>query len=58
MNCIICFMSYDKNVPLLKCGDYICPKCYCDLKSNKINECRCGKKLIRGCRKYKDKKLI
>ena len=60
MYCILYhfFEAYDKNVPLLKCGDYMCPKYNCDQKSNKINECPCGAKLIRGCRKYEDLKLI
>ena len=55
MNCLICSAMYDKNVTLLKCKDYICPKCYCHLKTNRIYKCPCGKKLIRGCRKYKEK---
>jgi len=56
MNCLVCNDNYDKNVPVLKCGDYICPPCYCDLKICK-NECLCGKKLIRSGRRF-NKKLI
>lgn len=49
MDCYICLDAPDKNVPLLKCGCYICPPCYCRLKSNKINDCQvCNKKLVRG----------
>ena len=54
MNCLHCEDPYDKNVPLLKCGCYLCPSCYCRFKSSKINNCLCGKKLIRGGRKYKE----
>ena len=55
MNCLHCEDSYDKNVPLLRCGCYLCPSCYCRFKSSKINNCLCSKKLIRGARKYKEK---
>lgn len=53
MVCLVCIAIKDKNVPLLKCGHYVCPLCYCNLKSNNVNNCACGEKLIR---KYK--KLI
>lgn len=52
MNCYICLEAPDKNVPLLKCGHYCCPKCYCSLKFYKMNNCSvCCKKLIRGTKK-------
>ena len=55
MNCLHCEDPYDPKVTLLKCGCYLCPSCYCRFKSSNINECICGKKLIRGGRKYKEK---
>ena len=52
-DCFICLESSPK-VPLLKCGHFVCPKCYCELKGNKINNCCiCQKKLIRGTKKNK-----
>ncbi len=40
------------NTPLLICRHSLCSKCYCNLKSNKINSCLlCDKKLVRGRRK-------
>lgn len=55
MNCYNCLAESDRNVPLLKCGCYVCPPCYCIIKSDKINIClRCDKKLIRGKKKNKD----
>ena len=54
MDCYICLAEPDKNIPLLRCGHYVCCKCYCALKSNRINDCHvCKKKLIRGARKNK-----
>lgn len=57
MNCLHCEDPYDKNVPLLRCGCYLCPSCYCRFKASKINKCLCSKKLIRGSRKYKEKTI-
>jgi hypothetical protein len=57
--CYICLESPDKNITLLKCGHYCCPKCYCEQKDRKINHCQVCftegivKKLIRGTRKNK-----
>lgn len=57
MFCYCCWSPYDKNVTLLKCCCYLCPSCYCKFKSSKVNNCFCGKKLIRGGRKYKEKSI-
>ena len=52
MYCYICLEAPDKNIPLLKCGHYICSHCYCQLKSHGFNSCSvCSKKLIRGSKK-------
>ena len=50
MNCYVCDEKPDHNVPLLRCLCYACPKCYCVLKSQKIENCLLckNKKLIRG----------
>lgn len=50
MNCYLCEEKPDHNVPLLRCLCYVCPKCYCELKSQKIVNCIIckDKKLIRG----------
>jgi hypothetical protein len=38
-----------KEVPDLKCGCFICPQCYCKLKSEKIHRCIwCNEKLQRN----------
>ena len=42
MYCYKCLAEPDKNVPLLKCGCYVCPSCYCDIKNRKLNECLKG----------------
>ena len=53
LNCQKCLQIIDR-VPLLRCGHFICAKCYCDCKSMKINNCGiCDKKLIRGAKKNK-----
>ena len=52
MYCYICLEAPDQNIPLLKCGHYICSHCYCQLKSHGFNSCSvCSKKLIRGSKK-------
>lgn len=58
MNCYQCYQGPDPNVPLLRCGHYICTVCYCQLKSSHIFKClHCDKKLIRGFKKNRgDKK--
>ena len=51
MDCYICLESCP-NVPLLKCGHFVCPPCYCDLKSRRFYHCSlCRKELIRGKKK-------
>lgn len=53
MDCYICLESCP-NVPLLKCGHFVCPPCYCDLKSRRFYHCSlCRKELIRGKKKNK-----
>ena len=50
-NCFICLEKIEK-VPLLKCGCFICPGCYCNLKSRRIDKCSvCNKKMTRGSKK-------
>ena len=52
MDCLNCETQQIKEVPLLVCGCYICPDCYCRLKSSKIHYClTCNKKLRRSTRK-------
>lgn len=52
MKCFKC-LSIVANVPLLTCGHFCCPECYCDLKTYKINTCLiCDKPLKRGNKKY------
>lgn len=59
MKCYLCLADEDKNVPLLRCGDYVCPPCYCRIKSEKINTClMCDKKLIRGSKKNKIEMIL
>ena len=51
MDCYICLESCP-NVPLLKCGHFVCPPCYCDLKSRRFYHCSlCRKELVRGKKK-------
>jgi len=53
LDCHICQKTIDR-VPLLRCGHFVCPKCYCDCKTMKINNCVvCDRKLIRGSKKNK-----
>ena len=48
MICYICLEPIT-NTPLLTCRHSLCSKCYCNLKSNKKNNCLlCDKKLVRG----------
>ena len=54
MDCYMCLDCPDKNVPLLRCGHYVCPPCYCALKDHKYFDCQvCKKKLIRGRKRNK-----
>ena len=56
LNCYICSKPYDKNIPLLRCGHYVCCECYCDMKLQKVNKCLiCNKKLIR--KEFKNKNI-
>lgn len=49
MNCYKCDKGPNLDIPLLRCGCYVCPPCYCLIKGEKINNCLiCDKKLIRG----------
>lgn len=57
MNCYLCNADPDPHVPLLRCGHYACPPCYCKIKDRRINHCLlCEKKLIRGRRKNRPEK--
>ena len=59
MDCYICLDCPDPNVPLLKCGHYVCPPCYCSLKNHQFFDCQlCKKKLIRGHKRNRIKKTI
>ena len=52
-NCFICLETIQR-VPLLKCGHFVCPSCYCECKDRGIKNCSvCQKKLIRGGKKNK-----
>ena len=54
MDCLLCEKPADPNVPLLKCGCYVCPPCYCSLKSRRIYTCPvCSALLWRGHKKNK-----
>lgn len=45
--CIVCLEEF--HIPLLKCGHFVCPCCYCGLKNRKMNGCPyCKKRMIRG----------
>ena len=51
--CFIC-LGFLERVPLLRCGHFVCPECYCACKGRKINNCCvCNKKMIRGSKKNK-----
>ena len=57
MNCYLCNKEPDLNVPLLRCGDYVCPPCYCKIKGSGENNCiLCERRLIRGRRLNRLKK--
>jgi hypothetical protein len=59
MDCFNCETKQIKEVPLLKCGCYICPDCYCRLKNTKIEYCLiCHKILRRSSKKNKLAKTI
>lgn len=52
-NCFVCLETIYR-VPLLRCGHFVCPECYCNCKSYGIHNCSvCKKKLIRGSKKNK-----
>ena len=52
-NCFICLGNIPR-VPLLRCGHFVCPECYCECKDRAIYNCSvCQKKLIRGAKKNK-----
>lgn len=58
MNCYLCNAEPDSHVPLLRCGDYVCPPCYCKIKDSSIEYCLiCHKKLIRGKKRNRTKKI-
>lgn len=51
VNCFLCNEKPSPLVPLLRCGHYLCCRCYCNTKSNGIGQClQCKKKLVRGMR--------
>jgi hypothetical protein len=54
--CEICNLTFEY-IPNLRCGHFVCNKCYCKLKSNRANQCSnkcgcptCGENMIRKCR--------
>lgn len=48
MHCYRCFDMKINSVPLLKCGHYLCSRCYVNLKTNNLFCCYvCNEKLIR-----------
>ena len=50
--CYKCSNTPDAVIPFLTCGCFLCPKCYCDLKNQHINNCLiCDRKLRRGIKK-------
>lgn len=53
LDCGFCLNTVP-NIPLLRCGHFLCNKCYCFMKDNKIFNCElCGRKLVRGTKKNK-----
>jgi hypothetical protein len=57
MNCFDCYkcqIPKIKEVPLLKCGHYICTDCYIRLKNTRIVNCLiCNEKLKRSAKREK-----
>ena len=54
MDCYLCQELPNSQVPLLVCGHYCCPACYCKIKSSKNNNCLvCDSKLKRSNKKNK-----
>lgn len=52
MNCLNCNREPNINVPLLTCGCYYCPACYCLMKSNRIYNCiEHNREMVRGRKK-------
>lgn len=54
--CQECNQTFSR-IPLLTCGHFICPECYCKLKANRPNQYSnkcgcpcCGKNMFRKCR--------
>lgn len=53
LDCYICLEKIH-GVPLLRCGHFVCPRCYCRCKDVGINNCSvCDRKLTRGTKKNK-----
>ena len=58
MNCLNCDREPTLAVPLLTCGCYYCPACYCIMKSNRIYNCLAhDREMVRG-RKRNAKCLV
>lgn len=54
MDCYYCSAPPNGDIPLLRCGDYVCCACYCKIKSSGRHNCLlCEKPLKRGFRKNK-----
>lgn len=53
MDCYVCLdFEKSKNIPLLFCGHFCCPECYCKLKINNFKHCLlCYKPLKRRIKK-------
>lgn len=43
MNCLKCGRAKSNEVPMLKCGCYLCPLCYCKSKSAGVYHCHIHK---------------
>ena len=56
--CFLCKENQNNQIPVLVCGCYCCNNCYNNLKSQKINNCECGKPLKRSARRNKIQKQI
>lgn len=51
MKCYYC-LQVEYRVPMLECGHFLCPCCFCMLKNDGINNClRCDKILSREKKK-------
>lgn len=58
MNCYLCEASPDPNVPLLTCGHYLCPPCYCHMRNDKNDFCLLCKKLLKRGRRNNTTEII